>query len=116
MTRQFVIFRVRPDDLAAIEAGAAAAGIAPGQFAKAATLKAAGRPVKIRDRRKPADAEKLAAILAQLGRISGHTNQIAARLNAAPNKPDLEYLSGAVLAARRQLEEAARAIREALQN
>jgi hypothetical protein len=99
--------RFTPDERAAVAAAADAQGLGPSTFARAATLRAAGRtPPPIR-KRHDAIAGVIGPVLGELGRIGNNLNQIAKVANSTGNataiaaagrlRADLERLTVAVL-------------------
>jgi hypothetical protein len=64
-------FRVTPEEAAAIHAAAAARGVGPSTFSKAAALRAAGRSAPAARRRRGPDVEETARLAAAVGRLGG---------------------------------------------
>lgn len=66
--------RLTPDEADAVAVAAKARGMGPSTFARAATLRASGRPAPSAKRRAAGvDAEALARLTGELGRIGGLT-------------------------------------------
>lgn len=65
-------FRLSPDQAEALRQAAAKRGMGPSTFARAATLRASGRPAPAAKRKAAgADAEALARLTGEMGRIGG---------------------------------------------
>lgn len=99
--------RLTADERAAVVAAAESLGLGPCSFARAATIRAAGRlPPHIR-KRHDSIASVIAPVLGELGRIGSNINQIARVANSTGNataiaaagclRADLERLTITVL-------------------
>lgn len=90
--------RLTPEERAALDAAAAAAGIGPSSFARQATLAAAGRPATSVRRRRDAIASALAPVLGELGRHGSLLNQLTrhAHVGGRVDPGQLKALQGEI--------------------
>lgn len=68
---QTTTIRLTPDEAVAVAAAASARGMGPSTFVRAAALRAAKRPAPAAKRRAGPDAEALARLTGEMGRIGG---------------------------------------------
>lgn len=97
---KFVAVRCTPDEYAALQAKAAAAGLTVSGYLRAAAL---GSPGVRSARRPPVEREELARALGLLGRYGGNLNQLARMANttgALPTEAALVALGDEVRAVR----------------
>lgn len=100
--------RLSPEERAALEDAAAAAGVGPSSFARQVVMAAVGRSVSVRRRRDPI-AAAVAPLLGELGRQGGLLNQLARYAHVggrvdpdalAALRAEIERLTCAVMALR----------------